>query len=247
MLKQLRIEGGKENGDKNVGDNKEATLAKADDKVKENGKSSLRGKDNKNKKRETWTCNIVEWRGLLKLSVGFANAWEILRQENQKKGSAVEEENHLSIPDICDDVISMQVDIEVAYVLAPIVSIDSGFGNVTDCEDILDLKTPTECDDKEVSKWKASCLSKASLHRKGHKDHNNDVEPPMSIYGVDDVEVDYEFHNNGAFAHIALGLQEEDVEEVQGLSQFEPTLQALNSPNMWICDMGVTKHSTKHK
>jgi hypothetical protein len=53
MLKQLRIEGGKENGDKNVGDNKEATLAKADDKVKENGKSSLRGKDNKNKKRET--------------------------------------------------------------------------------------------------------------------------------------------------------------------------------------------------
>ena len=30
------------------------------------------------------------------------------------------------------------------------------------------------------------------------------------------------------------------------LSQFRPTLQALNSPNMWIGDMGATKHSTKH-
>jgi hypothetical protein len=43
----------------------------------------------------------------------------------------------------------MQVDIEEAYVLAPIVSIDYGYGNVTDDEDILDLETPTECEDKE--------------------------------------------------------------------------------------------------
>ena len=39
----------------------------------------------------------------------------------------------------------------------------------------------------------------------------------------------------------------EDVEEVQGLSQIRPTLQALNSPNMWIGDTGATKHSTKYK
>ncbi len=59
--------------------------------------------------------------------------------------------------------------------------------------------------------------------------------------------MDYEFHNNAAFVQIELGLEEADVEEVQGLSQIRPTLQALNSPNMWVGDTGVTKHSTKHK
>ena len=37
------------------------------------------------------------------------------------------------------------------------------------------------------------------------------------------------------------------MEEVQGLSQIKPTLQALNSLNMWSSDTGATKHSTKHK
>ncbi len=69
----------------------------------------------------------------------------------------------------------------------------------------------------------------------------------MSVYEDNDIEVDYELHNNAAFVQIELGLKETDVEEVQGLSQIRPTLQALNSPNMWIGDTGATKHSTKHK
>jgi len=62
----------------------------------------------------------------------------------------------------------------------------------------------------------------------------------------DDVEVDYEFHNDGAFVQVELSLEDEDVEE-KSLSQIRPTLQALNSQNMWIGDTGATKHSTKHK
>ena len=92
------------------------------------------------------------------------------------------------------------VGIEEAYVSAPIVSIDYGLGNVTDDEDIPELETPTECEDKEeVSDWKAGCSSAASLYHERHEDHNNDLEPPMSIYEDNDVEVDYEFHNNVAF------------------------------------------------
>jgi hypothetical protein len=69
----------------------------------------------------------------------------------------------------------------------------------------------------------------------------------MSISDDDEVKVDYEFHNDAAFVQIELGLEVADVEEVQGLSEIRPTLQALNSPNMWIGDTGATKHSTKHK
>jgi len=64
---------------------------------------------------------------------------------------------------------------------------------------------------------------------------------------VNDVEVDYEFHNNAAFIQIELSLEDEDVEEMEGLSQIRPTLQALNSPNMWINDTGATRHSTKYR
>jgi hypothetical protein len=66
---------------------------------------------------------------------------------------------------------------------------------------------------------------------------------------VDVVEVDYEFvHNDAAFAQVELSLEDEDVEETEGLSQIRPTLQALNSPNMWISDTpGATSHSTKNK
>jgi hypothetical protein len=69
----------------------------------------------------------------------------------------------------------------------------------------------------------------------------------MSTSDDDEVEVVYEFHNNAAFLQIELGLEEADVQEVQGLSEIRPTLQALNTPNMWIGDTGATKHSTKHK
>jgi hypothetical protein len=153
------------------------------------------------------------------------------RKKTKKAGAAVEEEHLLSIVDICDDVSIVQVDIEAAYLSAPITSIDYGIGNVTDYDDIPDLETPTKSDDEEVFEWKASCSSKASLQHKGHEDHNNDVEPSMSVYENNDVEVDYEFQDNAEFVQIELGLEETDVEEVQGLSQIRPTLQALNSPN----------------
>jgi hypothetical protein len=118
---------------------------------------------------------------------------------------------------------------------------------VTDYDNIPDLEIPTKSDDKEVFEWKASCSSKASLQHKGHEDRDNDVEPLMSVYEDDDVKVDYKFHNDTAFVQIELGFKEMDVEEAQGLSQIRPTLQVLNSPNMWIGDTGATKHSTKHK
>jgi hypothetical protein len=70
------------------------------------------------------------------------------------------------------------------------------------------------------------------------------VEPPTS---VDDIEVEYEFHNNAAFVQVEFGIEDEDVEKTEGLSQIWPTLQALNSPNMWIGDTGATRHSTKYK
>jgi hypothetical protein len=50
-------------------------------------------------------------------------------QKTKKAGAAVEEEHLLSFVNMCDNVC-MQVDIEEAYVSAPIVSIDYGFGNV---------------------------------------------------------------------------------------------------------------------
>jgi hypothetical protein len=90
------------------------------------------------------------------------------RKKTEKGGAAVEEEHLLSIVNICDDVSIIQVDIEAAYVLALITSIDNGFGNVTDYDDIPDLEIPTECDDEEVFEWKASCSREASLQHKGH-------------------------------------------------------------------------------
>jgi len=61
-----------------------------------------------------------------------------------------------------------------------------------------------------------------------------------------DIKVDYEFHNDAAFVQFELSLEDKDVEE-KSLSQIRPTLQALNSPNMWIKDTGATRHSTKYK
>jgi len=64
---------------------------------------------------------------------------------------------------------------------------------------------------------------------------------------VDDIEVKCEFHNDAAFIQVEFDLKDEDVEETEGLSQIRPTIQALNSPNMWIGDTGATRHSTKYK
>jgi hypothetical protein len=61
---------------------------------------------------------------------------------------------------------------------------------------------------------------------------------------TDKVEVEYEFHNNTAFVQVEFGLKDKNVEETKGLSQIRPTLQALNSLNMWIGDTGATRHST---
>ncbi len=69
----------------------------------------------------------------------------------------------------------------------------------------------------------------------------------MSVNEDNDVDVDYEFHNNVAVVKIELGLEDEDVEETEGLSLIRPTLQTLNSPNMWIGDTGATRHSTTYK
>ena len=95
-----------------------------------------------------------------------------------------------------------------------------------------------------MSELKTSCASEARLSNERHRDHDNDVEPPMS---GNDVEVDYEFCNDAAFVQVELSLEDKDVEETEGLNQIRPTLQALNSPNMWIGDTGVTRHSTKYK
>jgi hypothetical protein len=168
----------------------------------------------------------------------------------------VEEEHLLSFIDVCDKnvildtgaSICMQVDIQEAYLSTTIISIDYEFGNVTDEDDILDLEAPTECEDEEkVSELKASCASEARLSNKRHEDHNNDVEPLMSVNEEDDVDVDYEFHNDIEVVQIELGFEDKDVEETEGLSLIRPTLQALNLPNMWIGDTGATRHSTKYK
>jgi hypothetical protein len=55
IRKQWHIEGGKEKGKKHANDDKETTLEKVNDKVKEKGKGSQKGKDNKGKKKETRT------------------------------------------------------------------------------------------------------------------------------------------------------------------------------------------------
>ena len=67
-----------------------------------------------------------------------------------------------------------------------------------------------------------SCASEVQLSKKGHEDHDDDMEPPMS---TDEVEVEYEFDNNTAFVQFEFGLEDKDVEEKeQGLSLTRPTL-----------------------
>jgi len=128
----------------------------------------------------------------------------------------VEEEHLLSFIDVCDDNVILDTGASMMYMHE---------------------------DKEKVSELKTSCTSEAQLSNERHEDHDNDMEPPMS---EDDVEVDNEFHNDGAFVQVELSLEDKDVEE-KSLSRIRPTLQALNSPNMWIGDTGATRHSAKYK
>jgi hypothetical protein len=95
----------------------------------------------------------------------------------EKAGAAVEEEVLLSCIDVRDSY--MQVDILDAYRFTTIDGVYR-FGNATDEDDIPELETPTECEDKEkVSELRATCASEVQLNNEGHEDHDNDVEPPV--------------------------------------------------------------------
>jgi len=187
--------------------------------------------------------NEEAYRGQLLEEKSFADACETQRQENGKGWSGGGEEHLLSFVDIDEAYLSATMsfaDIDEAYLSATIISTDYGFGNVTDEDDIPHLEAPTECEDEEKSsELNASCASESRLSNERYQDHNDDMEPKMSGN-------DYEFHNDAAFVQVELSLEDEDVEE-KSLSQIRPTLQALNSPNMWIGDTGATRHSTKYK
>jgi hypothetical protein len=78
------------------------------------------------------------------------------KKSTEKAGAAVEEEHLLLFVDMCDDIIldtcasfCIQVDIQVAYVLTPMMSINYGFANEIDNGDHPDFKTTAECEDKE--------------------------------------------------------------------------------------------------
>jgi hypothetical protein len=80
----------------------------------------------------------------------------------------VEEGILLSLIDVCDNnvildtgasMMCMQVNIQESY---HFTTIDYGFGNLTNEDDIPDLEAPTECEDEEkVSELRASCASEA--------------------------------------------------------------------------------------
>jgi hypothetical protein len=104
-------------------------------------------------------------------------------RKTEKAGAAVEEEHLLSFIDVCDDNVILNTGASMMYMRE---------------------------DEEKVSELKTSCTSEPRLSNKRHEDHDDDVEPPMS---EDDVEVDYEFHNDGAFMQVELSLEDEDVEE----------------------------------
>jgi hypothetical protein len=83
-------------------------------------------------------------------------------KKTENAGAVVEEEHLLSMVDTCNDISIFCVDIGAAYVLALITSIENGFRNVTDEDDIPGIEAPTECEDEEkVSELKTSCASEA--------------------------------------------------------------------------------------
>jgi hypothetical protein len=118
--------------------------------------------------------NEGAYQGQLLEETSFSNAHEIQRQETEKAGAAVEEEHLLLLfINVCDNniildtgasMMYMQVDIQEAY---HFTTIDYGFGNVIDEDDIPDLEAPTKCEDKEkVSELKISCANEARLNNK---------------------------------------------------------------------------------
>jgi len=139
-------------------------------------------------------------------------------KKTKKAGAAIKEEHLLSFIYVCD------------------VILDTGAS-------MMYMQVDIQEDEEKVSELNTSCAHEAQLNNETHEHHGDDVEPLMI---VNDVEVDYEFHNDAVFVQVELSLEDEDVEETEGLSQIRPTLQALNSPNMWIGDTGATRHSTKY-
>ena len=101
----------------------------------------------------------------------------------------------------------------------------------------------------EVNSWKKnpSLMPEKFKGKKTEKAGAAVEEEHLPSFVDIDVVVDYEFHNDAAFVQVELSLKDEDVKETEGISQIRPTLQALNSPNMWIGDTGATRHSTKYK
>ncbi len=144
MWKQWQIEGGKEKSEENAKDEKEVTLSKVDKKVKSKGKDYLKDKD---KKRETRSCNHCGMKGHIEVNCQKKHpsltAEKFKGKKTEKAGAAIEEEHLLSMVDIFNDVIIFCVE----------TSINNGFGNVTDKDDILDLEARTECGKKR------KCLS----------------------------------------------------------------------------------------
>ena len=120
-------------------------MSKVDKKVKFEGKDCSK---DKGKKKETHTCNHCKMKGHIEV-----NCWKkhpslmpekFKGKKTEKAGVAVEEEHLLSMVDIFDNIFIFYVAIEATYVLAPITSINNGFGNVTDKDDIIrDLEAPT--------------------------------------------------------------------------------------------------------
>ncbi len=260
MWKQWQIEGGKETGEENADDEEEITLSKVDDKVKGEGIGSSKGKDNIGKKKETRTCNFCGLKGHIEVNCWKKDPLQIPEKSKGKKTEKLEwrwKKNIFCHSSMCVTKTSSWILVQVfackwtfkrlifRLLLYPLIMNSK---NVTDEDDIPDLEAPTECKDEEkVSELKANCASEAQLRNKRHEDHNNDVEPLMSVNEDDDIDVDYEFHNDVAVVQTELGLEDKDVKETEGLSLIRPTLQALNLPNMWINNTGATRCSMKYK
>ncbi len=80
------------------------------------------------------------------------------------------------------------------------------------------------------------------------------VKEDEQLLSLVDIEiknnVEYKFHNDAekALVNIELGLEEDDEDKSKSDGgEMRPTLQALNSPNIWIGYMGAIKHSIKYK
>ena len=142
-------------------------MSKVDEKGKSKGKDRSKENDDKGEKKKTRTCNHCQMKGHIKVICWKKNASlmpeKFKGKKTEKAGAAVEEEILLSFIDVCDNnvildtgarIMCMQVNIQESYHFA---TIDYGFGNLTNEDDIPDLEAPTESEDEEkVSELKTS-------------------------------------------------------------------------------------------